>query len=209
MADRRPGPAALGDAALAARVAERDVDAWSELYDRYAPAVYATAAHMLGRDHAEEIVQEAFLRLWHKAEQYDATRGTFAAWLLAIVRHRVCDELRHRGIEERLLVAGDVEQLIAETSDPVADVEDAVARRERGTRVLRALRSLPPEQRRVLVLAYFGGGLTQRSIAEYLGWPLGTVKKRTTLGLEKLRVQLAAYEPGDRGVREPGARHEL
>jgi RNA polymerase sigma-70 factor (ECF subfamily) len=112
-------------------------------------------------------------------------------------------------VEERLLVAGDVEQLLAETSDPVADVEDAVARRERGTNVLRALRSLPPDQRRVLVLAYFGGGLTQRSIAEYLGWPLGTVKKRTSLGLQKLRALLASYEPEDRSVREPGATHEL
>jgi RNA polymerase sigma-70 factor (ECF subfamily) len=175
------------DAALAARVARRDVAAWGSLYDRYASSVYAFAAHVLGRDYAEEVVQEAFLRLWHKAGQFDPERGAFGAWFFGVVRNRIHDELRHRTREERLLIAGDLEQLLAEHADPAADLDETLSRREHGSAVLQALRAIPAEQRRVLVLAYFGAGLTQSSIADYLGWPLGTVKKRTRLGMEKLR----------------------
>jgi RNA polymerase sigma-70 factor (ECF subfamily) len=175
------------DGALAARVAERDLEAWSCLYDRYAPSVYAFAAHMLGRDHAEDVIQEAFLRLWRNAGRYDPERGAFSAWFYAVVRHRIQDELRQRRRDERLMVAGDADDLLAETPIPGIDVDETVAQRERGRAVLRALQSLPPDQRRVLVLAYFGAGLSQSSIADYLDCPLGTVKKRTRLGLEKLR----------------------
>jgi RNA polymerase sigma-70 factor (ECF subfamily) len=187
------------DGALAARVAEGDVEALSCLYDRYAPSVYAFAAHMLGRDHAEDIVQEAFLRLWRSAGRFDPARGAFSAWFYALVRHRIHDQLRRRRRDERLMVAGDADDLLAETPIPGVDVDEAVAQRERGRIVLRALQSLPSDHRRVLVLAYFGGGLSQASIADYLGWPLGTVKKRTRLGLQKLRRMLdedALASPG-------------
>jgi RNA polymerase sigma-70 factor (ECF subfamily) len=179
-----------GDAALAALVAERDLAAWAELYDRYAPSVYALAAHTLGRDNAEEVVQDAFLTLWSKADQFRPERGAFHAWFFAVVRNRVHDELRRRSRRERLAIAGDVDELLAGEADPL-EVEEEIARRERGSAVLMALRSLPPEQRRVVVLAYFGGGLSQSSIAEHLGWPLGTVKKRIRLGLQKLRAVLS------------------
>lgn len=178
------------DAFLAARVARGDVEAWSCLYDRYAPPVYAFAAHMLGKDYAEDVVQEAFLRLWRSARTFDPDRGAFATWFYAVVRHRIADELRHRRREERLLVAGDADDLLAEAAIPGVDVEERVSQLERGRAVLRALQSLPPDQRRVLVLAYFGVGLSHRAIADFLGWPLGTVKKRTRLGLQKLRVLL-------------------
>jgi RNA polymerase sigma-70 factor (ECF subfamily) len=178
------------DVSLAARVAAGDAEAWSCLYDRYAPSVYAFAAHMLGRDHAADVVQEAFLRLWRSAGRFDPKRGAFSAWFYAVVRHRIQDELRHRRREERLMVAADADDLLAETPIPGVDVDEAVVQRERGRTVLRALQSLPPDQRRVIVLAYFGGGLSQASIADYLGCPLGTVKKRTRLGLQKLRTLL-------------------
>jgi RNA polymerase sigma-70 factor (ECF subfamily) len=180
------------DEALAARVAKGDAAAWSSLFDRYAPSVYAFAAHMLGRDHAEDVMQEVFLRLWRSAGQFDPERGAFSAWFYAIVRHRIQDELRHRRREERLLVASDADDLLAETPIPGVDIDDVVTQRERGYAVLQALQSLPPDQRRVLVLAYFGAGLTQSAIADYLDWPLGTVKKRTRLGLQKLRTILDA-----------------
>jgi RNA polymerase sigma-70 factor, ECF subfamily len=180
------------DSTLAARVADGDPAAWSMLFDRYAPSVYAFAAHMLGRDHAEDVMQDAFLRLWRSAGQFDPERGAFSPWFYAIVRHRIQDELRHRRREERLLVASDADELLAETPIPGFDVEELVTQRERGHTVLRALQNLPPDQRRVLVLAYFGAGLTQSAIADYLDWPLGTVKKRTRLGLQKLRAALDA-----------------
>jgi RNA polymerase sigma-70 factor (ECF subfamily) len=195
------------DVVLAARVADGDVAAWSSLYDRYAPSVYAFAAHILGRDRAEDIVQDAFLRLWHSAGGFDADRGAFGAWFYAIVRHRIRDELRHRRREERLMVAGDADDLLAETPIPGVDVDEAVMQRERGQAVLRALQSLPPDQRRVLVLAYFGPGLSQTSIADYLDCPLGTVKKRTRLGLQKLRRLLdSADSSRDRSADSKEAR---
>jgi len=195
------------DVVLAARTADGDVSAWSTLYDRYAPSVYAFAAHTLGKEHAEDIVQDAFLRLWHSAGRFDVNRGAFSAWFYAIVRHRIRDELRHRRREERLMVAGDADDLLAETPIPGVDVDEAVMQRERGQAVLRALQSLPPDQRRVLVLAYFGAGLSQRSIADYLDCPLGTVKKRTRLGLEKLRTLLDSADASrDRSADSKEAR---
>jgi RNA polymerase sigma-70 factor (ECF subfamily) len=197
---------AEADAALAARVADGDVEAWSCLYDRYAPSVYSFAAHMLGREHAEDVVQDAFLRLWRSAGRFDSGRGTFNGWFFALVRHRIQDELRRRRREERLLVAADADDLLAETAIPGVDVDEAVSVRERGAAVLRALQTLPPDQRRVLLLAYFGAGLSQAAIADYLGWPLGTVKKRTRLGLQKLRTLLAQSEDH---LEQRGERHEL
>jgi RNA polymerase sigma-70 factor (ECF subfamily) len=195
------------DAVLAAGVANGDVAAWSSLYDRYAPSVYAFAAHMLGRDHAEDVVQDAFLRLWHRADRFDPERGSFSAWFYTVVRNRIRDELRHRRREERLLVASDADDLLAETPIPGVDVDEVIAQRERGQAVLRALQSLPPDQRRVLVLAYFGAGLSQASIADYLGCPLGTVKKRTRLGLQKLRNLLEpANSPGQLTAKRKEAR---
>ncbi|MGI8554651.1 MAG: RNA polymerase sigma factor [Dehalococcoidia bacterium] len=181
-----PGPS---DETLAALVALHDRAAVAIVYDRYARAIYALAVQMLGAADAEEVVQEVFLRLWHKAGQYDATRGSYRGWLFAIARHDVFDRLRQRQRQQRLTLGDDVERLLSEATDPAADVHEAVWGREQARTMLEALRSLPAEQRQVLVLAYFVG-LTQTAIAEQLGWPLGTVKKRTQLGLQKLRSAL-------------------
>jgi RNA polymerase sigma-70 factor, ECF subfamily len=178
------------DEALVTRVAHGDLTAYSMLYDRYDRPVYAMAAHLLGSAEAEEVVQETFLRLWRSAAQFDETRGRFAPWLLAIARHEVLARLRRRTQEQRLALAEDIDRLIATAPDPAIDVEEQVWRRERGDLILQALNELPPEQRRVLVLAYFGE-LSQSTIAASLGWPLGTVKKRVRLGLQKLRQALA------------------
>ena len=193
------------DEALAARVARRDADALALLYDRYAKPVYALAAHTLGSADAEEVVQEVFLRLWNKADQYDAGRGRFSTWFLAVARHRVLDEARRRGDRQRFARAEEVDQLLAAAVDPAVDVEEAAWRRERSATVLRALQSLPKEQRRVLVLAYFGG-FSQATLAERLGWPLGTVKKRLRLGLQKLRIALAQEELTENLAIEPAPR---
>ncbi len=178
------------DETLAARVAQRDVTAFALLYDRYAQSVFALAAHLLGRAEAEEAVQEIFLRLWNKAAHFDHARGAFSAWFMTIARHYVLDQLRVRSLQQRLIVAEQVDQLLANAADPRVDVEHAAYLRERGDALLRALQQLPSEQRRVLALAYFGG-LSQSEIARHLNLPLGTVKKRTQLGLQKLRALLA------------------
>jgi RNA polymerase sigma-70 factor (ECF subfamily) len=163
--------------------------AFSVLYDRYARSVYVLAVTALDRAEAEEIVQEVFLRLWRKADQFQPERGPFGAWFMTIARHHLWDVLRrlHR---EPSLAAEVIDQLLMESATNAASVEEEAWSQEVGEAVLHALQGLPAEQRRALVLAYFGG-LSQSSIAQHLGWPLGTVKKRIRLGLQKLHNVLA------------------
>jgi len=179
----------LSDEALAARVAHGDIEAFTTLYDRYVRRVYVLAAHLLGPASAEEVAQELFLRLWHKAGQFDPTRGSFSQWFLASARHFALEELRRRGRRQQLTAAGEVARLLADAADPRDDVATHVWERARHAAIRDALAALPAEQREVLVLAYFSG-MSQSAIAAQLGWPLGTVKKRTRLAMQKLRVSL-------------------
>jgi RNA polymerase sigma-70 factor (ECF subfamily) len=179
---------AVTDAALVGRLAHGDVAAFGTLYDRYARDVYAVAAHALGREPAQEVVQDVFVRVWQRASQFDPARGSAAAWIMAIARHRVVDEIRRRGPPRVSLDA--IDDLLAGAEDPGADVEEEARVQGQRSEILAAVRELPEEQRRVIVLAYFGG-LTQAEIAQMLGCPLGTVKTRTRLALQKLRASLA------------------
>jgi RNA polymerase sigma-70 factor (ECF subfamily) len=180
------------DETLAARVAERDVAAFGLLFDRYAQTIYVFAAHLLGTADADEIVQEVFLRFWNRASQFDPLRGSFRGWFMAIARHQILNQLRRRSQEQRILAADAIDRVLAEAADPAVDVEEAAGLHERQESVLRALGELPHEQRRALVLAYFGG-LSHSAIAQLLGLPLGTVKKRIQLGMQKLRAALAQH----------------
>jgi RNA polymerase sigma-70 factor (ECF subfamily) len=171
----------LNDEHLVARVQARDVAAFTLLYDRYAPAVYAMAAHLLNPVDAEEIVQEVFLRLWQRAEQFDAGRGSFRSWFMTIARHQILDQLKRCSQEQRLLAENYI--------DIEGQVTEMLWQQQQHQGLLQALHQLPAEQRRALVLAYFGG-LSQSMIAQELGWPLGTVKKRIRLGIQKLRNAL-------------------
>lgn len=188
MEDQYLPPLEPTDEILVERILQQDVPAFSVLYDRYAQAIYALAAHMIGPPEAEEIVQEVFLRLWNKANQFDPARGSFGSWLMTIARHRILDELRNNN-QQRLLAVEDINQLLESMADPMVDVEEEVWQRERNAAILNQMKTLPAEQQRALILAYFGG-FSQSTIAEQLGWPLGTVKKRIRLGLQKLRTFL-------------------
>ena len=192
------------DEQLAARITQRDNAAFEQLYNRYVRTIYVLAVHALGNSEAEEVVQDVFLRLWHKAHQFDALRGSFAGWLMTIARNRVLDSLRKRSHQERLVVANEIDGLLAETLDGGADVEFDVSLREDRRMVIESLRALPAEQRRAIVLAYFGG-LSHTSIAESLGWPVGTVKKRIRLGMQKLRAALNPITSPAGG--EAGSKH--
>ena len=187
----QPAPS---DERLVARVAQGDVHALSALYDRYARVVYAFSAHAIGRSEAEEMVQEVFVRVWFSAAQFDGERGSFSTWLMAIVRHRVIDELRRQG--RGRAAAEQIEAVLLSTEDPASDPEEEALERTRNELLAESLRELPIEQRRVLLLAYFGG-LSQTEIAGRLDLPLGTVKKRTRLGLQKLRAALAEEDDPD------------
>lgn len=186
---------ALTDASdefLALRIAARDMDAFGLVYDRYSQPVFAMAGHMLGVNEAEEAAQEIFMRLWHKASQYDPARGAFSHWFLSIARNHILDKLRARGERRRLVAVEEIDELLAEAPDPRVDVVEQVWQNQRGAVISQALQRIPPEQRRVIVLAYFGG-MSQSEIAIHLDVPLGTVKKRIRLGLQKLRACLSPH----------------
>ena len=175
------------DQALIAAISAGDSSALELLYDRYAAGVYQLALRMLKRPElAEELVQEAFWRIWQRSGSFDRGRGHVAAWLFSIARNLCIDELR-RLRTRPLVVYQDVGQpVIRQLVDEQADLAAAALASERRQIVIDALSRLPHAQRQAIALAYFGG-LTQREIATRLGQPLGTIKTRVRLGMLRLR----------------------
>ena len=188
------------DAQLLALVVERDRAALGALYARYGRAVYSLAMHML-RDAgaAEEVTQDAFFNVWRRALSYQAKRGSVTAWLFSIAHHRTIDELRRRRRDQTRVQYGvDLTNIPSEgRNDPV----EYATRQFENSQLSDALHTLRPEQREIVVLAYFGG-LTHSEIAKRLKQPLGTVKTRMRLALRKLREVLGPqiHERADHGV---------
>lgn len=178
----------LADEEVMQLVRRGDARAFELVYDRHGGAAYSLAYRIAGTPSgAEDVVQEAFLSIWRSRERYDKTRGSVRTWVLGIVHNRAIDALRRSGVHERRRESLDGVEERYET-DQRTDVE--VARREEARTVRGALDTLPAEQRQTIELAYFGG-FTHTQIAELLGEPVGTVKGRMRLGLDKLRRQLA------------------
>lgn len=176
---------ATSDQQLIERVARQDRHAFELLYDRYAPAVFGLALKTLGdRQVAEEAVQEIFWRVWQRAASFDPNR-TFAPWIFGIAHNYCIDELRRRRARPQSVYEDDEHPVLSSIADS-ADVGEAALQGEQQRIVASALQQLPAEQRQALKLAYFGG-LTQQEIATRLGNPLGTIKTRMRLGLQKLR----------------------
>jgi RNA polymerase sigma-70 factor (ECF subfamily) len=179
------------DEDLAARVARGDAEAFEALFDRYGDLVYSVAYRVLEDRHAaEDIAQEVFLKFWRRPSLFDAGRGRFTTWLISVTRNRAIDERRARRRLDRDDPGGALE---AEATAPDAGDPGrlAVLVHERAA-VREALKALPAEQRLAIELAYFGG-LTQSEVAERLSLPLGTVKTRIRLGMQKLRAALGAW----------------
>jgi RNA polymerase sigma-70 factor (ECF subfamily) len=182
------------DRALIARIEARDADALAALYDRHAARLLGLASRILGAGgEAEEVVQELFLYVWRAAATFDPERGSVLAWLLVATRSRAIDRLRAR----RPISTGGAMKSLDEMPESASagSVEGDSAAREWEAICLAAIRELPPEQRRVLELAYFEG-LTHTEIAEKTATPLGTVKTRARLGLMKLRDRVRPYREG-------------
>ena len=182
--------AAQTDEELVNLIGQRDVHALETLYNRHARAVYSLSLKMLGEPAAaEEIVQECFLKLWRQPELYQAARGKLLSWLLGVTHHRAVDQLRRRRLEQRYTADGKVDPAASDEADP----ERRAWGRFQVEAVGRALADLPPSQRITLELAYLRG-MTQAEIAASLGAPLGTVKTRMRLAMQKLRAmpELAA-----------------
>jgi len=173
------------DASLIRRIADGDESALATLYDRWSQPVYSLVAHLLkDADGAEDVVEETFWQVWQRASSYDASRGTVRTWILTIGRSRALDRIRSRK-RNREDVATDLSFIRDPASDPSQEAEGA----ERRELVYSALSELPEDQRRALELAYFHG-LSQSEIAASLGEPLGTIKTRMRLGMQKLRDRL-------------------
>ena len=176
-------------------VADLDSGALGALYDRHGRAVYSLALRILGNESdAEEVTQDVFAQAWRRAAQYDASRGTVAAWLLVMARTRAIDRFRARRVRPEGRVHDDDGLTLQQLPATAPDVASELLAVERGQRVRQALEALPFLQRVAIELAYFEG-LSQREIAERLEQPLGTVKTRMRLGLLKLRDALVEAQP--------------
>ena len=184
----------LPDEGLMGRLFYQDIRAFETLYDRYGDLVYSTALRILRDAHlAEDVSQEIFLRLWRRPEAYVAQRGRFGAWLLSVSRNRAVDEVRSRGRRYRHETASGEEQERELPGEGFPDPALAAQLADERRAVRQALAGLPAEQRQVIELAYFGG-LTQLEISEMLSQPLGTVKTRIRLGMQKLKGALLRPE---------------
>lgn len=171
------------DEDLMSLVEAGDAQAFGALYDRHSRAAYSLAYRMMGeREAAEDLVQDALLKVWRSAESYRAERGSVRTWILSIVHNRGIDQLRSLASRRRT-------QEKVEAEAPRSQPSEAFAQSWRNSQreqVRAAMSTLPPEQLRILELAYFSG-YTHIEIAEMLDIPLGTVKGRMRLGLKKIR----------------------
>jgi RNA polymerase sigma-70 factor, ECF subfamily len=164
-----------------------DPRAFELVYDRHGGAAFSLAYRMVGsRTPAEDIIQEAFLSMWRSRVRYEPSRGSVRTWLLGIVHHRAIDALRRNLVHERRRAPADDLEERHEAKD-LTDVE--AMRRDEARTVRAALDELPDEQCHVIELAYFGG-FTHSQIADMLETPIGTVKGRMRLGLQKMRNAL-------------------
>jgi RNA polymerase sigma-70 factor (ECF subfamily) len=183
--------AGLGVEGVISRIARGERGALRIAYDAFAGRAMAIAVRILrSTEEAEEVVQDTFVEIWRRAGEYRPERGTPAAWVAAIARSRAIDRLRERTRAEKTL-----RTLASEPPrDPEPPPSESAARREERSRVRAALAALPAEQRRTLELAYFAG-LTHSEIARATGDPVGTVKTRIRLGMQKLADALLEVRP--------------
>ena len=186
----------LADEDLMTLVDRKDPIAFEVFYERHGAPAFSLALRIVGdRGLAEDVSQEAFLSIWRSKAGYDAARGSVRSWSLGIVRNRAIDALRRAAAPAPRLDLDDEAVIEVQRSEVATDSE--VIRRETAGRVRGVLSSLPHEQSQVITLAYFGG-FSHSEIARMLEMPLGTVKGRMRLGLEKVRANLAE----SMGVRE-------
>jgi RNA polymerase sigma-70 factor, ECF subfamily len=179
----------LADEDLMPRVAARDPDAFEVFYDRHGGAAYSLAYRIVGeRSTAEDVAQEAFISIWRSGARYDRARGSVRAWTLGIVRNRAIDALRRSAGKAPKLTFDD--EAILEQRPALDATDDEAIRRQEAAQIRSALRDLPSDQSKVIQLAFFGG-FSHSEIAAMLGMPLGTVKGRMRLGLEKIRTRVA------------------
>jgi RNA polymerase sigma-70 factor (ECF subfamily) len=180
---------ALADEELMQLVQRGRAEAFEVIYERHSTAAFSLAYRMCGnRAAAEDVVQEALLSMWRSGSRYDRSRGSVRTWVLGIVHNRAIDALRRSVVHDRRRAS---DEGLEERFEARERTEVEAARRDEARSVRQLLENLPPDQSRVIELAYFGG-FTHTEIAELLETPVGTVKGRMRLGLEKMRGALAS-----------------
>lgn len=200
-ATTQPRPHDVSDEDLMKRIQADDIGAFETLFDRYSAQAFGLARAMCrSHDDAEEAVQDGFLAVWSSRGGFDPTRGTARAWLFTVIRHRTLDLMRRGRCGDRLR---DCDDQLAHLPAPGSIAERAEQRDDiHELRV--SLLKLPPAQREVIALAYFGG-LTHTEIAARLHVPAGTVKGRMRLGLHKVRAGTSSLRSPDAGQTQPSA----
>lgn len=184
----------LDDVRLVREMAAGQTDALARFYDRWSGDVYAVAAAIVRiPQDAEEVVEDVFWQAWNQASRFDAARGQVRQWITNIARSRALDRLKSvkRRREEALEAAP-----LARLAEP-SSASDNLVEAERVSEVTNALLGLPQAQREVVEMAYYGG-LSQSQIAESTGEPIGTIKTRTRLGMQKLRESLGQHREAHR-----------
>jgi RNA polymerase sigma-70 factor (ECF subfamily) len=177
------------DRQLLRRIVDKDKDALDLLYSRYVTPIYSMALHMLKQPPlAEEVTQDVFLNIWLKASSFNAERGQPRSWIMSVTHHRVVDVIRSR---RRTTTMTDPEgyETLERLPSGGASVESQVQQNLDRERIMKALTTLPTNQREVILLAYFEG-YSQSEMAEFLSEPLGTIKTRVRLAMQKLRAAL-------------------
>ncbi len=189
MAVKREKAERLADEELMPLIGAKDPEAFAVFYDRHGGVAYSLAYRIVGEPGAaEDVTQEAFISLWRSGARYDRARGSVRSWMLSIVRNRAIDSLRAGSGKAPKLTFDDDAVLEQRPADELT--EEEAMRRETASEVRGALGQLPGDQSKVIELAYYGG-FSQSEIAAMLGVPLGTVKGRMRLGMEKIRGEIA------------------
>ena len=179
----------LEDRQIIKLVASMDKGALEALYGRYSTPVYSLAMYMLRNEAlAQEVTQEIFLNIWLKASSFNADRGEPRSWIMSVAHHKVVDLIRSRRRSTIMTDPADYETLDLLPSGQIS-TEEQVGRNLERERIMKAMEVLPKAQREVILLAYFEG-YSQSAMAEKLSQPLGTIKTRVRLAMQKLRIVL-------------------
>jgi RNA polymerase sigma-70 factor (ECF subfamily) len=178
--------ATYDDETLISLIAQLQTEALDQLYDRYNRPIFSLVLMIVGdRATAEEITMDVFMRVWQKAGSYRADQARVSTWLIHIARHHAIDILRRRAVRPDQYALG-LDEITPSAQFPAQDPGELAEHSLRRERIHAAIARLPADQKQALMLAYFGG-YTQTQIAEVLKQPLGTIKTRLRLAMQKLR----------------------
>ena len=184
----------VDDQHLIQRVGAGDAQALEVLYDRYASVVYRMAFRILKqREQSEEVVQEVFWRVWRRSSSFERERGRVAQWIFGIAHNLCIDEMRRMKVRPNPVYDDETHPVIQQLVDEHVDVPATALANEQRRVIKDAIAVLPVAQRECIELAYFGG-LSHQEIADQLSRPLGTIKTRVRLGLQKLGTILSASD---------------